>query len=248
MNASDFISKAVIDINSAEMLGTVKTLYFSETLRRIEAIIAFNDDTETDISIDPKYIHSVGSSAVMVKNFGLLMFENFTQGRNNPLGAFAYSLEGELLGMVTEIELTEKYMTRKVFVEATAYDASQIMGVNQGTVLVNNSGKKLVRKKTMPKQKTKKEGHQVTIMPIELPPKIEVPQNYDKPYVVDSSPSPQRIITNQSFLVGRKASKTIYGINNEIIARKDANITQKIIENATLHSKLNELAVFSAKK
>ncbi|MDR0850122.1 MAG: hypothetical protein LBN07_01400 [Christensenellaceae bacterium] len=248
MNASELLSKTVIDINSAQLLGTAKALCFDETLKRLETIITFSDDTETDISVNPKHIYSVGSSAIMVKDSSPLMFENFMLGKNNPLGSVAYNLEGELLGKINEVELTPKYSTKKVFVCGAPYDISQILSINNNTVLINTSGKKLVRKSNLLKRASKAENIKASIMPIEAPPKIEVPKNYNKPYIVDASPTPERVIVGQSFLVGRKATKTIYGINNEILVKKEGNITQKIIETAILHSKLNELAVFSANK
>lgn len=248
MNASELLSKTIIDINSAEMLGTAKTLCFDKTLKRLETIIAFNDDTETDISINTKNIYSVGPNAIIVRTSTPLIFENFNLNQNNPIGSLAYNLEGEFLGKITELELSQKYVTQKIFLGEVEYNSSQIMSINNGTVLINTSGKKVVLKTSILKNSSKKIEEKVSILPIETPPKIEVPKNYNKPYIIDSSPTRERVTTEQSFLLGRKTSRTIYGINNEIIAKKDSTITQKIIESAVLHSKLNELAVFSAEK
>lgn len=88
--------------------------------------------------------------------------------------------------------------------------------------------------------------------PIEQPPSpppviegTEPQQPAKKPYLIDDSPLPQQVIINNNFLTGRKVTKTIYGLNNEILAKKDSYITEKIIWNAKNHSKLAELAVYS---
>lgn len=72
----------------------------------------------------------------------------------------------------------------------------------------------------------------------------------DKPqeglkYKISNQPMPQKVVGNGSFLIGRKALKTIYGINNEIIIKKDNIINSKNLESAKKHSKLVELTVFS---
>ena len=82
-------------------------------------------------------------------------------------------------------------------------------------------------------------------------PKIEFDNIELKPkanYKISENPLPQRMITSQNYLLGRKLSKTIYGINNEIIAKKDCLITEKILNAAKNHNKLVELAVFSKVK
>ena len=259
MNASELLSKTVIDINSAEVLGTAKALCFDEYLRKLQSIIAFSDDTETDILVLPKNIYSVGGSAIMVRSASPLMFEKIDQKQNNPLGSAVYNLEGEFLGKITEVELTQKYNSKKIFLGDINFDMNQILSVNLGTVVINTSGKKIIKKANPFKNAKKFYEPKIRIMPIETPPKIEVPnipqiqpasqtQNQLKPYLIDTSPSLSRAVTAQSFLVGRKATRAIYGINNEVLVKKDGNITQKTIDNAILHSKLNELAVYSSQK
>ena len=64
-------------------------------------------------------------------------------------------------------------------------------------------------------------------------------------YKIYNQPTPQKLVGNTNFLIGRKAIKTIYGINNEIIIKKDNIINAKNLESAKKHSKLVELTVFS---
>lgn len=51
-----------------------------------------------------------------------------------------------------------------------------------------------------------------------------------------------------TFLIGRKVTKTIFGINNEIIARKNATISRQTISICSAHGKLIELALNSVEK
>lgn len=64
-------------------------------------------------------------------------------------------------------------------------------------------------------------------------------------FKISTAPTPQRVVGNGNFLIGRKVTKTIYGLNNEIIVKKDSIINAKNLEIAKKHSKLVELTVFS---
>ncbi len=85
--------------------------------------------------------------------------------------------------------------------------------------------------------------------PIQLPAQIEnttPPQLQQKEaFKISTAPTPQRVVGNGNFLIGRKVTKTIYGLNNEIIIKKDSIINAKNLECAKKHSKLVELTVFS---
>lgn len=80
--------------------------------------------------------------------------------------------------------------------------------------------------------------------------KIETPENtiqtpQKETFKISTAPTPQRVVGNGNFLIGRKVTKTIYGLNNEIIIKKDSIINAKNLESAKKHSKLVELTVFS---
>ncbi len=74
---------------------------------------------------------------------------------------------------------------------------------------------------------------------------ISLPQPPKNAFKINNEPTPQRVVGNGNFLIGRKAIKTIYGLNNEIIIKKDNIINSKNLESAKKHSKLVELTVFS---
>lgn len=75
-----------------------------------------------------------------------------------------------------------------------------------------------------------------------------LPPQQKETFKISTAPTPQRVVGNGNFLIGRKVVKTIYGLNNEIIIKKDNIINAKNLESAKKHSKLVELTVFSKMK
>ena len=84
-----------------------------------------------------------------------------------------------------------------------------------------------------------------TNTPQQIQQEEKAPQVQKETFKIYNQPTPQRIVGNGNFLIGRKAIKTIYGLNNEIIIKKDNIINSKNLESAKKHSKLVELTVFS---
>ena len=169
---------------------------------------------------------------------------------------FGY-LEGNNLGNVKDIILNEKFKIDSIVVDSKEYLAKSVVSYNNDNLIINSSGIKFNKESHQPKTAKVKLNNLVTIMPkINLPkinfPKIEEVQpsvTESKPnYKISNNPLPQRVVSDQNYLIGRKVSKTVYGINNEIIIKKDNIITDKTIQNAKLHNKLVELAVFSKLK
>lgn len=57
---------------------------------------------------------------------------------------------------------------------------------------------------------------------------------------------PVKTTSKNNFLIGRKVLKNIYSFNHELIIKKNTRISEKTILNAKSHSKLKELALYSA--
>ena len=73
----------------------------------------------------------------------------------------------------------------------------------------------------------------------------EIPKPKPKYRFSEKSVRPNRILTNNSFLLKRIATKTIHTFNKEIIIKKGDKINQKIVNKALLTGKLKELIINS---
>lgn len=66
-----------------------------------------------------------------------------------------------------------------------------------------------------------------------------------KRVILEENSMPKKATTNDNFLLNRKVEKNIYSFNNELIIRKNARVTDKVILIAKTHSKLRELTLYS---
>ena len=85
----------------------------------------------------------------------------------------------------------------------------------------------------------------ISILPKISEPITTQPEPPKKLYKISNEAVPQKIFGSTNFLIGRKVLKTIYGVNNEVIIKKDNLINAKNLDIAKKHSKLVELTVFS---
>ena len=254
---TDIISKPVINLYNGACEGTVKNICFDPSLKKAQSLILFNDSEDEEVLLDITKVFSLGESAITIKNNNGITPLIFAQKvkYNNPINNTVYNLEGDCLGKVSDLTLNQNFKIEEIIVSNNTYSSKSVVSYNHDNLIINSSGIKFAKESCRPKSTKIKTNNLVTIMPkITLPkiepPKIEsdIPTPQKTNYVISTNPLPDRVVSNQNFLIGRKALKTVYGINNEIIIKKDSIITDKIIQNAKTHNKLIELAVFSKTK
>ena len=251
---SDILSKPVVNLYSGKYEGTVKNISFDEKFKQAKWLILFDEEGE-EFALDINKIYIIGKNAVTVKNEDGIFKLNSIDGilNNNPINLSCCTVYGEVLGRLSDIEFNKNFYVESFCVEDKTYNANKIINIGQEFVIVNDTDKKITISNFKPKFEIKKESPVsiVTIQPVETIentlPKIESVESVEtkKPFIINEGINQQRIISNQNFLLGRKATKTIYGINNEIIVKKDNTINSKNLEYAKLHNKISELAVFS---
>ena len=261
---SEIISKPVLNLYSGKIEGTVKNVCFDSNYKKVQALKMF-DDNEEEYFICTDKIYNLGENSVVIKNneaLSLCINDSNTK-ENNPINQDVYTLEGEYKGKLIDIELSKKFETETLITNTGAnFKIDKLLNIGEN-IIINTGDKKISFSCFKPKiKKTKtddKNTNIITIMPKEqindiqkkqTPPQIEQPEKIEnkpstQPFKIYNQPTPQKLIGNGSFLIGRKAIKTIYGINNEIIIKKDNIISAKNLESAKKHSKLVELTVFS---
>lgn len=255
---SEIISKPVLNLYNGKIEGTIKNVCFDSSFKKILSLKMFDNDEE-EFLIETSKIYNIGQNTIVIKNNEALTntINEITCMENNPINLHTYTLSGEYLGKLTDIELNDKFETVTFITEEDIkIKKEEIFNVGQN-IIVNNTNKKITLSNFKPKVKITQiieEQKSITILPkIEdsiiqediLKTKQEKDEEKKEPFKIYNQPTPQKLIGNSNFLIGRKAVKTIYGINNEVIIKKDNIINTKNLENAKKHSKLVELTVFS---
>lgn len=264
---SDIVSKKVLNLFSGKIEGTVKNLCFSALCKRVSSLQMFCDEDD-EFLIDARKIFSIGDSAVVIKNASALTstLNQCAPNELSPMNLEIYSLKGDFLGVVCDAELSNSLALNFLITKENRIRQDQIVNVGKN-IIVNMQDKKvriadfrpLIKlSPNMPEEKVyilppqiEKEEDNVSKAPLEA-----VQNDADSAknaantnaFKIDSLPSPQKIVSNNEFLLGRKMLRTVYGINNEIIIKKEFLINKKTIDSAKRHGKLMELTVYSRKK
>lgn len=253
---SELISKPVLNLYNGKIEGTIKNICFDNAYKKILNLKMFDNDEE-EYLIETSKIYCIGENSIVIKNSEALIntINENTSLENNPINLNTYSISGNFVGKLIDIEFNDKFEAITFITDNNSkIKREQILNISQ-SIIVNDTNKKIAINNFKPKIKLQNKPENknvVTILPKivdeqkenELLPQIEtVPKK--EPFKIYNQPTPQKLIGNGNFLIGRKAVKTIYGINNEIIVKKDNIINAKNLENAKKHSKLVELTLFS---
>lgn len=232
---TDIIAKKVLNLSSGQIEGTIKNACFDKNFKKIENFKMFDNDDE-EYLLNTKKIYAIGQNAVVIKNKEAMILainENDCSDFST-MNMSVYTADGNKIGRVTDLELTDNFRLKHLVVGDERLSPENIISIGEVVVAKGTSPVKLLAKsRTNPFKKPTDKIQTVTI----LAPKIESET---------SSPStPARAVASPNFLLGRKATKTIYGMNNEIIIRKESAVTAVTLESAKRHGKLTELTVFS---
>ncbi|MBQ3047668.1 MAG: PRC-barrel domain-containing protein [Clostridia bacterium] len=245
---SEIVSKPVLNLYTGKIEGTVSSIVFDDNYKKIRYLKIFDKDEE-EYSIDSSKIYSVGKNSVVIKNSEALILNinQISNKDNNPINTNIYTTTGDWLGKLTDIQFNERFEVENFISNENKIQQKNLVNIGEN-IIVNTSDKQIKLNNLKPKIKNQMVSTQnvITIMP-----KIENPTIENKPkmnYKISQGFTPQKIVSNSNFLIGRKALKTIYGLNHEIIIKKDNLINEKILDIAKKHSKIMELTVFSKTK
>lgn len=234
---SEFISKKIVSINSGNIVGYVLDVIFDEGLKKLVGFLIVDDESEEVLFLDNNNIKAKGEDCFMIEDEDILEIY-ISSLYNNPIGKQVYTCEGVNLGKVTDVFMqgnqTKKLITTKCEFSLQYLRKAGGHCLIYGKKPKKNSKKVLFEVKThLPKvliQNNQENSNQETIQtPI-------MSSQIDKPF---------KLIASAPTIIGKIVTNDILGLNNEIIARKNDEITQKIINKAKLHNKFNLLLFYS---
>lgn len=248
---SKIVSKQVVSLCGAKVLGTVVDVKFSPSLKRAEYLLLMDCEENDDayLKLPMKSVHSLGEDAVVVKTLASpLSVER--ESSNSPINRPCYNQDGKSLGRISDVELNENYSTYAFSAGGVSYAADTLLSFSPSLVIINDSGTpiKLPRPKARPPRQADKdlpvftancENRPVgtTYLPCsDMNTEITLPTKL-------CSPPPDLGTPDFSFLLGKRISRALYSADGELIAAQDSVITQSTIASARKDNKLVQLTL-----
>lgn len=258
---SEMLSKRILNVYSTKIEGVICSAVFDG--KKIPYLKYF-DHGEDEYLLDTSKIYCSQNDLVVIKNDTAIMPATNIEDKGRLLGLEAISDRGKLLGKITDIELSDTYRVCALYIDKNRLDISKVMSIGDIVIVKENEKTNWSHfKPQKPKIKKQNATGIVSILPeedgeekpkfdnnkITLVEKLISKENDTKQneYKISISPAPQKIVGvgTGRYLIGRKALKAIYGINNELLIKKDMIVTEEILDRIKNHSKLMELALFT---
>ncbi len=234
---SQIISKKVVSLKEACMVGYILNAVFDENYHFIIGYIISDEESEIEKFLSIEDIEIVSEEGVFVSSV-FVMQNLIIENDNNPIGKIVYDKKGFCLGRVEECFLENNKLI-KLQTNLCEILQKNIFSIGKDFVIFNKNNKN--SKKTIKKYKNKLNYKNIE-QKAEILNKINLSKNQSE---IDNV-LPVKMIANKSLLIGKTLQNDVFGFNNEIIAKKDEKITEKIIKKAINHNKLNFL-FFSSK-
>lgn len=235
---SNLISKYVISLFNGNLEGVVENILFDSVTNKAKYFVVFNENTDLTYVLPTNKIFSIGQDAISIKNNSCLsLYENKELELNkltNPINSMAFSVEGNFLGYVTDIDLEKNYTIKSLIVNNQEISLKNIAGFNLNTTIVNFDNKVNIKKFYDRKKIISSEDNRVVNIV-----KLET----------NSSPSisiaPNRAIANYAFLINRRVAKNILSQNGSLLIKQNSRINAETINIARQNGKLKELTKYS---
>lgn len=228
---SDFISKKIISINSGNIIGYVLDVLFSDDIKNIEGFLVVDDESEEVLFLSNDNIKSRREECFVIQDEKYLEIY-IASIFNNPIGKQVYDENGLNLGKVVDVVIDQK-QTKKIVTTKCEFPFQYLLKAGKDCLIY---GKKTKKRKKIENFNKKSD----------FCPKVEIQgQNNSQIHLSYKTTIPLREVANTNSLIGKTITEDILGLNNEIIARKNEKITQKLINKSKLHNKFNQLSYFS---
>lgn len=233
---SNYISKRVISLATANQIGYVLNIVFDDDVKFFIGVIVIDEESENSFILRREDISAVGEDCILIKDANVLEFD-ISSLSNNPIGKIVYDCHGNMLGKVIEIEVTGKNV-KKIITDKCEFPQRFIRKSGDNFLIFGN-----------PIKEKKKNSFRRNIAEknVENFPKVTISemQPIKDNSTIISPEFPIRLYAGTKKLVGKTIINDIIGYNNEIIAHKNQKINQKIINKAISHNKLNLLNFYS---
>lgn len=212
---SDVISKPVFKTNG-QKYGYVIAVELSVDCTKLTSLIIVDDESETQAKIDASEI-VYGKDAIFLKTEPIFVEAyNFS----SPINKMVYDKNAKSFGRVEEVFLS----------------SNKIVGIstNQLCFLPKNISVNGESAVILFGKKQKRKAFDFNLAKLQ-------PEQYVEITEAQTQIVPYRVELTGKSLIGKIATRDILGLNNELIIKKHEVITQKKLNEAKRHNKLNLL-------
>lgn len=227
-NIKSFISKKIISLQG-EKIGYILNGLFDKQLKHFIGFVVVDEESEEEFILEEDKIFSCGEDCIVVESAEaikpLILLTNFAL-----LGKDVYTDDGVFLGVIKDIVFDHKEV-KKILCDKAEILVRQVVGVGEGCVVV---GKRKKQKKSLNFPKNESCNRVVKIT------QISSRQNENS-----TSQKPVKFMGNINSVIGKTLKENLFGLNNEIIAKKGEKINKKLINKALSHGKGNMLLFLS---
>lgn len=226
LSCKDLLGLSVLSLYEGELLGTVDKPYFNKDLKKLSFLGLVGEDG-TRWLLNTKAIYHIGPNAITIKNKQNAILElSNNESLLSPLNSKAYSIEGEYLGLTTDVTFDQKYKTTKVYLDTGRSESIENLTSSGKSTLIFSKNK-IRTSSLIPKD------HQSANNEILAPTPIKV------------DTASQKAPNSNVKLEGRRCTKDIFNFNNEILIKQNTIITKRHIAQIKKYGKLKELMLFS---
>lgn len=228
---SDIISKQVVSLYEARLVGTIVNVNFDEKFSKLKNFIVVDEEGDRELELSVKDVYSQKDSFV-IKNEAKLKAVFFEAETNNPINKICITIAGEVLGKISDVELCGEEVKEILLESGVKVTPEQVVACE--SVLIINSGENKVKRAGFAPRAKKVNTDNIVV-------KIQEEENSSEEKI---TPKPVQLVPPRfvaKTLLGQISLKTIKGLNNEIIVKKGEQITNKVLERAKLHNVLNQL-------
>lgn len=136
---SDIVSKQVIVLSSAQLLGTITDALLSPDLKKAESFILIDPEEESDeyMRLKTSEIFCIGEDAVVVRALSRPPY-GYAGKTNNPMGKQCYGAHGKLLGRISDIELDESFAVSSFTLGENVFEPSSLLRSSETLVIFND--------------------------------------------------------------------------------------------------------------
>lgn len=258
---STVVSKQVVSLCGATVLGTVVDVLFHPSLKRAQSLLLMDceENDEAYLVLPVQRVSALDGDAVVVKTLTAPLAAT-KEPSNNPVNLPCYNQDGKSLGVLVDVELDERFKTTAFVTNNHRYPADTLLSFSEKLAIFNDTGApiKLPRPKARPpRQQDKDVKVQVNAQTAGIQSWQNAAQAYDgKAYAPDrnynagialpkviSSPPPDLGAPDFSFLLHKRLARALYASDGRLIAPQDCVITEAVILDAGRENKLVQLAL-----
>lgn len=258
---SEIIGKPLISLYEGEKFGYITDILTNKNFTKLSWLIIENtfDTVKTLKAVKILNVYSIGLDAVMIYNGDKVFDCSFAADAKKVLGSEVYTAEGELAGKITDIKIENNSVSSFILENGGEIDSEKILTATDNTVIIYKDKKikvppprlNKISKNTVKQIEEAEFMHprKITYMPVETEPKeesaAEPEKTIEKADIIPASP--QKILSDFNFLIGRKTTADIYNADKVKIIKVNSLITTNVVDIARKNRMLIELTRNSKK-